>query len=99
MTATSPMLTRLASTIGRVGCSRSKSARTSSAAPGPSRRTPATAGSWVCSWPVMVARFAAHAWIESAVSVCESSTGLDWSISVVSGSRFLRASMASVVLP
>ena len=33
------------------------------------------------------------------MSVCVSSTGLDWSISVVSGSRFLRASMASVVLP
>ena len=47
----------------------------------------------------MLARFAAQARIEPAVSVCVSSTGFDWSMRVVSESRFFLASMANEVLP
>ena len=37
--------------------------------------------------------------MEAEVSVWESSTGWDWSVNVINASRFLRASIASDVVP
>ena len=53
----------------------------------------------VCSCFVMVARWAAHAWTESDDWVWLSSTGFDLSIKATSESRFLRASIARLVVP
>ena len=90
------MLTRLASTIGRVGRSRSRSARTSSDGtralvqyPGHRRVLPLQLAGDVRQVATPTPGS------QPAVSVCESRTGFDWSIRVVSESRFWRASIGS----
>lgn len=88
MTPTCPTLTRLASTIGSVGLSRSNNCRASAAAGPPSRSRPATEESLSRSSEVIVARCAAQAWTESADWVWLSSSGFDPSIRLTSASRF-----------
>ena len=95
----SPRLTRLASSTGKAGATRSNSALPSSSAGPPTLSRSANAASCALSWPVIDAMRSAQVAIESAVCTWEFSTGGDWSINCVIGSWFLPASLASDVDP